>query len=426
MKKLFTTLLAAVLAVACCFGLTACGGGNTDNPGDKTDDFKVGFIFLEDESSTYDKNFIDAMNDVVKELGLKDEQVVIRKKVEESTECTTAAEELVDEGCKVIFANSFGHGAFILPVAEANPDVQFCHATGDATSGENCPANFHNAFANIYEGRYLAGIAAGLKLKAMSDKAEDHVIGYVGAKPYAEVISGYTSFYLGAKFVCPDVTMKVKYTNSWYDPTAEGDAASALISAGCKLISQHADSQGAPGVCEDAGVPNVFYNGNNLKSCPNTYLASSKINWRPYMKYMIETARNGKTIDKDWLGTIHNGAVQACEEGVDLNTAIAAEGTAEEIARVRALMEAGTFRVFDCANFTVTKNRVINGATYNSTVEVDENGRLVSFMADAHADAAYTPDTNVVVTKDGVTYVEESVIRTAPYFNLIIDGIDLI
>lgn len=424
MKKLFTTLLAAVLAVACCFGLTACG----DNIGDKNDEFKVGFIFLEDESSTYDKNFIDAMNDVVKELGLKDEQVVLRKKIEESTECTTAAEELVDEGCKVIFANSFGHGAFILPVAEANPDVQFCHATGDATSGENCPANFHNAFASIYEGRFLAGIAAGLKLKEMSDKAEDHVMGYVGAKPYAEVISGYTAFYLGAKLVCSDVTMKVTYTNSWYDPTLEGSAAATLIEAGCKLISQHADSQGAPGVCEEKKVPNVFYNGNNILSCPDTYLASSKINWRPYMKYMIETVRDGKTIEKDWHGSIHTGSVQACEAGVDLNTAVAAEGTAEKIAEIRAKMEAGTFYVFDCETFTVTPNRKINGTDYNTTVKVDENGHLTEFIADAHADAAYTPDTNVVVkTADGATtYVEESVIRSAPYFNLIIDGIDLI
>lgn len=189
-------------------------------------DFKIGVICLHDDSSTYDKNFIEAANKAISELGLTSNNIIFKTGISETSKCKDAAEELVNAGCDVIFADSFGHESFIKEVAAAHPEVEFCHATGvmAESSGLN---NFHNAFASIYEGRYLAGVAAGLKLNEMiangTIKENEAKMGYVGAFTYAEVISGYTSFYLGAKSVCPSVTMDVQFTGSWYDLTAEKD-----------------------------------------------------------------------------------------------------------------------------------------------------------------------------------------------------------
>ena len=408
--------IAVLLAVAMLFAFAAC---NNDQPstGDEgntstseegstagtalTGDIKVGFIFLHDENSTYDKNFIDAANAAQQALGLSNDQVLFRTNIPEGQECYDAAAELVDAGCDVIFADSFGHEDFMLQAAQEFPDVQFCHATGTKahTAGVD---NYHNAFASIYEGRYLAGIAAGMKLNEMIEAgeftAEEAKMGYVGAFPYAEVISGYTSFYLGAKSVCPTVTMSVRYTSSWYDEALEREAANALIQEGCKLISQHADSMGAPTACEAAGVPNVSYNGSTAAACPNTAIVSSKINWEPYFEYMITCVANGEPIAADWCGTLETESVQLSE----LNEAVAAEGTAEAIAEAKDKLIAGELHVFDTSTFTV------DGET------------LTSYMADVNTDDAYTPDTEAIA--DG--YFHESEYRSAPYFDIIIDGID--
>ncbi|MFR5782797.1 MAG: BMP family ABC transporter substrate-binding protein, partial [Oscillospiraceae bacterium] len=213
----------------------------------------------------------------------------MRTNVPEGQECYDAAAELADDGCNIVFADSFGHEDFMIQAA-AVPRVQFCHATGTKAHTEGLD-NYHNAFASIYEGRYLAGIAAGMKLNEMIEAGEitedQAKMGYVGAYTYAEVISGYTSFYLGAKSVCPSVTMDVTFTGSWYDETAEKEGANNLIAGGCVLISQHADSMGAPTACEVAGVPNVSYNGSTIDACPNTFIVSSRIDWAPYFEYMI-------------------------------------------------------------------------------------------------------------------------------------------
>ena len=270
--------------------------GETKGEATNLKDIKIGFIFLHDENSTYDKNFIDAANAAKEALGLSDEQVIFKTNIPESSECYEAAADLADRGCNIVFADSFGHEQYIAQAAAEFPDVQFCHATGTTahTAGLD---NFHNAFASIYEGRYLAGIAAGMKLNEMiadGEFTEDEAkIGYVGAYTYAEVISGYTSFYLGAKSVCPSVTMEVQFTGSWYDETAEKEAANTLISRDCKLISQHADSMGAPTACESAGVPNVSYNGSTVSACTNTFIVSSKIYWSPYFEYIVNCVANG-------------------------------------------------------------------------------------------------------------------------------------
>ena len=371
------------------------------------DDFKIGMICLHDENSTYDNNFIQALKSVQKGMGLKDEQVVIVTGIGEDSKCYDTAVDLAkNKGCKIIFADSFGHEPFMKQAALEYPDVQFCHATGTSSKFAGI-ANFHNAFASIYEGRYLAGIAAGMKLNEMIENgteingvkvtADNAKIGYVGAFTYAEVVSGYTSFYLGAKSVCPTVTMDVTFTGSWYDETLEKEGAEKLIQGGCKLISQHADSLGAPTACENAGIPNVSYNGSTKEAAPNTYIISSRINWAPYYEYAIQCVIDGKAIDADWTGTLATGSVVLTE----LNTDVAAAGTAEAIEAATAKLENGEIHVFDCSTFTV------GGAA------------LESYMADVNTDADYTPDTEVV--HDG--YFSESEFRSAPYFDLEIDGI---
>jgi len=421
MKKILAFLLAAMMVLA----FAACGEDNGGTPTPTPDvkgmsadvlprnamtpsveipaDFKIGMICLHDENSTYDNNFIQALRQVQKDLGLSDDQVVIVTNIGEDSSCYDAAVDLAkNKGCKVIFADSFGHESFMKQAAQEYPEVQFCHATGTSGKIANIE-NFHNAFASIYEGRYLAGIAAGLKLNEMiaagKITAEQAVIGYVGAFTYAEVISGMTSFYLGARSVCPSATMKVRYTGSWYDQAKEQEAATALIEKDkCVLISQHADSLGAPTACELAGVPNVSYNGSTYSAGETTFIISSAINWAPYFQYIIETVVKGEAIAPDWCGTIATNSVVL--SGV--NQDVAAEGTIEKINDAIKALEAGTLHVFDTASFTV------DGKT------------LTEYLADVDGD--YTGETNVI--HDG--YFDESNavdFRSAPYFDIIIDGV---
>ena len=419
MKKFLAMLLALVMALS----LVACGEKKDDTQGNGDGDataakVKVGFITLHDENSTYDKNFIDAAKEACANLGLvENEDYFIKTNVGETEQCAEVAADLVDAGCNIIFADSFGHEPYMIEVAKANPEVQFCHSTGTRAHTEGL-ANYHNAFASIYEGRYLAGIAAGLKLNAMIEagdiKAEEAKMGYVGAFTYAEVVSGYTSFYLGAKSVCPTVTMDVTFTGSWYDETLEKEGAEKLIQGGCKLISQHADSLGAPTACENAGVPNVSYNGSTQAACPNTYIISSRINWAPYYEYAIKAVMDGTAIDVDWTGTLATNSVVL----TDLNTTVAAEGTAEAIATATEKLEKGEIHVFDCSTFTTKADDTMNAFKVDY-LKVDADGHITSYMADVDTDQAYTGDTEVV--HDG--YFAESEKRSAPYFDLEIDGI---
>ena len=378
-------------------------------------DVKLGFIFLHDENSTYDLNFMNGAKEACAALGLSEDQYIFRTNIPEGQECYDAACELADAGCNIIFADSFGHEDYMIQAAQEFPEVQFCHATGTKAHTQGL-SNYHNAFAAIYEGRYLAGVAAGLKLNEMIEAgeftAEEAKMGYVGAFTYAEVVSGYTSFYLGAKSVCPSVTMDVTFTGSWYDETAEKEGANKLIAGGAKLVSQHADSMGAPTACETAGVPNVSYNGSTVAACPNTFIVSSRINWAPYYEYAINAVMNGETIDADWTGTLATGSVVL----TDINTAVAAEGTAEAIADATAKLESGELQVFDCSAFTVSGDNV------TASMTVDADGHVTSYLADVDTDAAYTGDTEAV--ENGA--FKESTFRAAPYFDLKIDGITLL
>ena len=404
-KKVLALLLVCIMAFSFAACTTKAPNTDANETGDVANneavDLKVGFIFLHDENSTYDKNFMDAAKEACETMNVEYAQ---KTQIPESSACYDAAVELIEsDGCDIIFADSFGHEDFLMQAAAEYPEIQFCHATGTKAHTGNLD-NYHNAFASIYQGRYLAGVAAGMKLNEMIAAGEiteaEAKMGYVGAFTFAEVISGYTSFYLGAKSVCPSVTMDVKFTGSWYDETKEKEAANALIDGGCVLISQHADSMGAPTACETAGVPNVSYNGSTIAACPNTFIVSSRINWAPYFEYMIQCVMDGKAIDTDWTGTLETGSVML----TDVNEAVAAEGTVAKLEEVKNALNDGTLNVFDTANFTVGGEA------------------LTSYMADVDSDAAFTPDTEVI--EGGVFY--ESKFRSGPYFDVRIDGITLL
>lgn len=382
--------------------LAACGGEGGSSDGEGAG-IKVGLICLHDENSTYDLNFIEGFKEAMGNLGIAEGNYMIKTNVPEGQECYEAAAELADAGCKAIFADSFGHEDYMIQAAKEFEDIQFCHATGTKAHTEGLE-NYHNAFASIYEGRYLAGVAAGLKLQELADagklKGKTPKLGYVGAYTYAEVVSGYSSFYLGVKSIVPDVTMDVTFTGSWYDETAEKEAANKLIDGGVDLISQHADSMGAPTACETANIPNVSYNGSTVKACPNTFVVSTRIDWAPYYEYVVNSVLAGETMDPDYTGTIETGSVVLTE----VNEQVAAAGTQEKLDEVIAGLEDGSIHVYDTSTFTV-------------------NGKqLDSYEADVDTDPDYTPDTEVV--SDG--YFHESEYRSAPYFDLQIDGITLL
>ncbi|WP_034443909.1 BMP family ABC transporter substrate-binding protein [Butyrivibrio sp. AE2032] len=401
LKKVLLVFLAATMVMA----LSACSGSSEAESAKSSQtassNVKVGFIFLHDENSTYDLNFINGATQACEAAGV---EYMLKTNIPEGQECYEAACELADAGCDIVFADSFGHEDYMIEAAKEYPNVQFCHATGTKAHTEGL-SNYHNAFATIYEGRYLAGITAGMKLNEMIKSGkitEDQAkIGYVGAYTYAEVISGYTSFFLGARSVCPSATMEVTFTGSWYDETAEKEGANKLIEDGCVLLSQHADSMGAPTACEKAGVPDVSYNGSTASACPNTFIVSSRIDWAPYFAYIIDAVANGKEISTDWVGTLETGSVVLTDLG-----GAAAEGTAEAIAEAEAAMKAGKLHVFDTTTFTV------NGET------------LTSYMADVDTDADYTADTEVIT--DGYFAESSPEFRSAPYFDLQIDGISLL
>ena len=416
MKK----LIALVLALVMCFALCACGqsaapaateapaadAAATEAPAaDATaaSDLKVGFIFLHDENSTYDLNFMNGAKEACANLGLSDDQVIFRTNIPEGQECYDAAAELADAGCNVIFADSFGHEDFMIQAAKEFPEVQFCHATGTKAHTEDL-ANYHNAFASIYEGRYLAGVVAGMKLQQLIDegtiKPEEAVIGYVGAFSFAEVISGMTSYFLGARSVCPSVTMKVQFVGSWSDATAEADAAKALIDLGCIVISQHSDNTTPATAAQAGGVYHTGHNNDMTTIAPEASIIGTRIDWTNYFVHAIECVVNGTELEQDWCKGMSDDEVVM----TPLNEAIAAPGTAEKLAEVEEGIKNGTIQVFDTSTFTV------DGKTVDHAFAVDTDGDFVADSEEAVFDGAF----------------HESYFQSAPYFTLRIDGIEWI
>ena len=378
--------------------------------GIKKEDLKVGVIYVGDENEGYTAAHMAGIKEMKESLGLSDDQIIAKTNIGEDESCYDAAADLVDNGCQIIFANSFGHGSFMLQAAQDFPDVQFCHATGaDAkTAGLS---NFHNYFTAVYESRYVSGVVAGLKLNEMLDQGKvtkDKLkIGYVGAYPYAEVVSGFTSFFLGVRSVCPDATMEVKYTNSWADLDLENQTATQLIADGCVLISQHADTTGAPSACEDAGVPCVGYNIDMIPTAPNEALTSASINWGPYYTYAVQSVLDGTQIDTDWCQGYNDGA----DKITALNDKVVAEGTADKVKEVEDAIKNGTLHVFDTSKFTV------GGKS------------LEDALAAGDLDSSFQSDDAKKAFADSISdgYYHESDVKlntSAPSFAVIIDGID--
>ena len=373
-------------------------------------DFKVGVVLVGDENEGYTYSHIEGIKEAIAELGLTEEANVIWKySIPESELCYDACVDCIEQGCTLVFTNSYGHQTYAQQVAEEYPDIQVCAMTGDTARASGL-ANFHNAFTNIYEARYVAGVVAGLKLQELIDAGkvadknmdgENIKIGYVGAFPYAEVVSGYTAFYLGLKSVVPNVVMDVQYTNSWFDITGEKEAALALIDRGCIIIGQHADSTGAPKACEDmlnAGttVYSVGYNVDMLAVAPTAALTSPTNLWARFYSYAIGEVMNGRNFDTNWAKGYDDDAVKITPLG-----ASCAAGTQEKVDATIAAIKDGSLHVFDTSTFTV------GGAEVTSAFATDTNGDWVN-------------DTDEAVF-DG--YFHESYFQSAPAFSLRIDGI---
>ncbi len=401
MKK---KLLAVLLALSMTLALAACGGqgGNGGSGGSKS--VKVGLICIGDENDQgYTYNFIrgkDAATEALKAKGI-DVDWVVKWNIGEDSGCEDANIELADEGCQLIINNSFGFEPFMLKVAPDYPDIEFVACTNQASWGDNLE-NTHNAFANIYEGRYLAGVVAGMKLQEMIDKgeitADQAVIGYVGAFSFAEVISGFTAYYLGAKSMCPSVTMKVQFVGSWSDATAEANAASALCDLGCVMISQHSDNTTPATTAQTKGAFHTGYNNDMVSVAPEASLIGTRIDWSVYFEYIIEAVAKGESFDQDWCHGMDEGAVVM----TPLNEKIAAEGTASKLAEVEEQIRTGKLQVFDTSTFT------IEGQPLTSAFALDTDGD-------------FTPDSEEAVF-DGAFH--ESHFQSAPYFALSIDGIE--
>lgn len=409
-KKILGVLLAAT---TCMSMLVGCGSANSAAGSEDTDstalantdegstisvsDIKIGVIYIGDENEGYTAAHMEGIDQMQEALGISDDQIIEKTLVPEDESCTDAAEDMVDQGCNIVFATSFGHESYLMQVAAEYPDVEFCHATGyqAATSGLS---NFHNYFDNIYEARYVSGVVAGLKLNEMIENgditADEAKVGYVGAYPYAEVISGFTSFYLGVKSVCETATMEVQYTNSWADMTAESEVATSLIADGCVLMSQHADTTGAPTACEAAGVPCVGYNVDMTTVAPTCALTSATNNWGVYYTYAVQAVLGGESMPTDWTAGYNDGAVAI----TDLNESAVADGTAQKVAEVEAALADGSLHVFDTSTFT------IGGKSLEDAIA--EGGDYAGY-------ADYVSD----------GYFHESELASAPAFDIIIDGI---
>ena len=413
MKKLVAVILTLVLAlslVACAAPAAEEAPAVEEAPAEEAvveeapaeEAVKIGVILVHDENSGYDMAHIEGIEAAKAALGLTDDQVIYKYNVPEDEKCYDNAVDLVEQGCSLVISNSYGHQSFMLQAAMEYPEVKFISSTGDMAGMQNLD-NYGNIFPYTFQSRYVSGIVAGMKLKELMDAGtvSDPYVGYVGAYPYAEVVSGYTGFFLGIKSIVPDVRMDVMYTNSWYDPTAEAEAANALIGRGCVIIGQHADSTGAPSAVQaqlDGGKVcySVGYNIDMLSVAPTAALTSAQNNWGALYTPVIEKFLADGTIPVDYAAGAADGAVMISALGESC-----AAGTQEAVDAAWAGLKDGSVNVFDTANFTV------GGEVVTSAFALDTDGDWVNDTAEAIVDGIF----------------QESVHRSAPYFGLRIDGI---
>ncbi len=382
MKKFLALLLSVVMV----FTLVGCGEkknkenseskqenqGSTADPVKEPDvsnasGTKVGFIYIGDENDGYTYAFYEGALEMKKALGIADKDFLVKWNIPENETCYEAACELVDDGCDIIFANSYGHETYMMMAAEENPDVEFCSATGDLAKNSGL-ANYHNYYVSVEQSRYVSGVVAGMKLNEMIEAGtiteEQALVGYVGAFAFAQVISGFDAFYLGVKSVCPAAKMVVKYTSTWGDQAIEYDVAKALIEEEhCVLISQHSNTTGPAAACEELGVYCVGYNVSMIEAAPNYALTSASLNWGPFTTYAVKCVAAGEKMPSDWCKGYEDGACKITE----VNAKAFSEDTYTEVMStvdtVEAALKAGTLQVFDVTTFTV------NGAALTEDFE---------------------------------------------------------
>ena len=394
MKKFLAMLLALVMALS----LVACGGDKDEAP---AADLKVGLICVHDINSGYDAAHIEGLEGAFDALGLDKSQIVFKYNIPEDETCADTAVDLAEQGCNLIISNSYGHQTYMQDVAEDYPEVTFVAATGDMAAPSGLD-NLKNIFPYTYESRYVSGVVAGMKLKELMDAGEvtDPYVGYVGAFPYAEVVSGYTAFFLGIQSIVPEAHMDVQYTNSWYDPVAEGEAANMLMSRGCVIIGQHADSTGAPSAVQAAleggtTAYSVGYNIDMLAVAPEAALTSAQNVWAVLYQATIESFLAGE-VPTDFACGVAEGAQKISALGPNC-----ADGTQAAVDAAWAGIKDGSIKVFDTSKFTV------GGEEVTTAFALDTDGDWVNDTAEAIVDGAFV----------------ESVHRSAPYFSLRIDGI---
>ena len=421
-KKVVSLLLAAVMVLTMTAFASVVYAADEDSV-EADPNFKMGVILVGDETEGYSAAHIAGVKEAAAELDLDESQIIWKYKVPEDSSCYDAAIDLVGQGCSLVIGNSYGHQTYLVQAAQEYPDVTFVSMTGDFAAISGCE-NFKNAFTNIYESRYVSGVVAGLKLKEIledgtlttetqpdSFDADGNVkVGYVGAFSYAEVVSGYTAFYLGIKSVVPNAVMEVKYTNSWFDIDKEGAAAEALIANGCVIIGQHADSTGAPAATQklhDDGkiCYSVGYNIDMLETAPTAALTSATNNWAVYYKHAIATVMGGGDLEQDWSAGYNDDAVGITELGESC-----AEGTADYVADIEGKLKDGSLQVFDTSTFTVGGEEVTSAPVDLSFMDYTTDPATVVYQGET-----------VEAIVDG--HFAESTFRSAPYFTLRIDGI---
>ena len=351
MKRYYIATVAIALAVILIYGY-AIGFWNHQP---ELDHLKVGFIYENDGSTPFTYNFMLAQSALENTYGervkILAKNNVHGKKTEESLR------DLVQKGCRIIFINT--DSTQVRPLAEEIPSVQFCQiSVGDAAT-DAIPSNYHTFGGEIYQGRYVSGIAAGMKLKQMIDtgviSSDEALVGFVGAFPVAEVISGYTAFLLGVRSVVPEAVMRVRYTNTWSSYTLEKACAQALIEEGCVVISQHTNTTGPAVACEEAAatrpVIHIGYNQSTIDIAPTASLVSARINWTPYITGAVAAMLSGHQIEEYVDGSVHGNDMSAgleknWVEMLELNPFLAAEGTAERMAQAVEAFRKGKLEVF--------------------------------------------------------------------------------
>ena len=315
----------------------------------------VGFIYDNDEIIPYTYNFMLAKNELEKEYG--DRVKVYVKSNVLDTVMEEPVRDLAQDGCDIIFTNTYS--TQFKQLALQYPDIQFCQTSFSTEDTSFSPANYHTFNGLIYQGRYVSGVAAGMKLRQLIDEGvlttEQAIVGCVGAFPSAEVISGYTAFLLGVRSIVPEATMRVIYTGTWNSYSKEKACAKALIDAGCVVITQHTDTTAPAVACEEAAeekqVYHISYNQSMIDVASESSLTGACINWSPYILGAVEALMNGQEIEKYVKGSIHGNDIGAgFDRGwvkmLELNDAIIAPGTQERINKTIDALRKGKIDVF--------------------------------------------------------------------------------